>query len=215
MPDESVKPGIRTALRKNEIGDESPYQLSFAGKDESGASFGFMQGDLAAGQPEAKQAFRDALAAAGSSPATIAGLLSRLSVPQPTNPLTDAETKAVNAALLAGRQLVDAMDETILRKVYRDVDTCIATASGANRSIAPKALIYMALWINMTGPPTTLLHWLAGSGVDLRVHVPPPGAIVDGAAMETYLRATAFFSDNHKNLQHMMESAAAGADALG
>src|SRR4051812_22929089 len=37
---------LKAAVRKNEIGDASPYQLSFARKDKSGASFGFMQGDL-------------------------------------------------------------------------------------------------------------------------------------------------------------------------
>jgi hypothetical protein len=52
MVDEMLKPALRVALRLHEIGDLSPYQLGFAGKGKSGASFGFMQADLAAGQPE-------------------------------------------------------------------------------------------------------------------------------------------------------------------
>jgi hypothetical protein len=36
--DERTKDAIRTALRVNEIGRESPYKLSFAGKGKSGAS---------------------------------------------------------------------------------------------------------------------------------------------------------------------------------
>jgi hypothetical protein len=215
MPDPSLKPGIRTALRLNEIGDASPYRLSFAGKGKSGASFGFMQGDMAAGQPEVLKAFRDALAAAGSPSGTVEGLVKRLSVHLVGNPLSAAETKAVNDALLAGRAVVDAMDETILGKVYADLDTCIAKASGAGRSIAPKAALYMALWINMTGHPTKLLVWLAGGDPGLRVHVPPPPATVDGPAIEAYLRATDYFSENPGNFPHMMQSVAAGVTALG
>jgi hypothetical protein len=215
MPDQSLKPGIRAALRLHEIGDASPYQLSFAGKGKSGASFGFMQGDMAAQQPEVLKAFRDALAAAGSPSATIEKLVGRLSVHVVDNPLTPAETKAVNDALLAGRQLVDAMDESILGKVYDDLDTCIAKASGAGRSIAPKAALYIALWINMTGRPTKLLVWLADGNPQLRVPVPPPGTVVDGPAIETYLRATDYFTENPGNFPHMMQSVAAGVHALG
>ena len=42
---ESLKPAIRAALRHHEIGEHSPYRLAFAGKGQSGGSFGAMQGD--------------------------------------------------------------------------------------------------------------------------------------------------------------------------
>src|SRR5262249_48916122 len=102
MPDDLLKPALRAALRVHEIGDASPYQLSFAGKGKSGASFGFMQGDLAAGQSEVKAAFSAILADAGMDPATVAGFLGRLSVHLVGNPLTPPETTRINAALLAG-----------------------------------------------------------------------------------------------------------------
>ena len=151
MPQESLKPGLRVALRLHEIGDASPYRLSFAGKGKSGGSFGFMQGDLAAGQNEVTQTFRTAMAAAGMNAAQIDSLIQRLSVHLIVNPLSPMETDQVNGALLASRQLVDQMDEFILQNVYGGLDRCVATAGQASRSIAPKAQIYMALWINMTG----------------------------------------------------------------
>ena len=60
MPQESVKPALRAGLRMHEIGSASPYKLFFAAKGKSGASFGFMQGDLAAGQPDVTKTFRRA-----------------------------------------------------------------------------------------------------------------------------------------------------------
>src|SRR5271156_2644589 len=128
MVDETLKPALRTALRLNEIGDASPYQLSFAGKGKSGASFGFMQGDMVAGQPEVQQTFHNALEAAGIPAATIDDLAQQLSVPLVSCPLTQDERQEVNAALLASRALVDAMDEIILGKVYDSLDTCTARA---------------------------------------------------------------------------------------
>ncbi len=210
-----LKPALRMALRLHEIGDASPYQLCFAGKGKSGASFGFMQGDMAAGQPVVRQTFRAALATGGIAAATIAALARRLSVPLMACPLAPAERDEVNAALLAGRALVDAMDERIIGAVYAALDDCTARADAADRTIAPKALIYMALWINMTGPPTSLLVWLGGGAPVLRRPVPPAAATVDGPAMEAYLAATDYFVENPLNLSHMMQCAAAGAALLG
>ena len=214
MPDETLKPALRMALRLHEIGDASPYQLSFAGKGKSGASFGFMQGDMEAGQPEVRPTFHDALAAAGIDEPTIAGFAAQLSVPLITCPLATADRDTVNAALLAGSALVDAMDEQILGKVYDSLDTCTARATAAGRGIAAKGLIYMALWINMTGPPSTLLVWLGGGVPAMRKPVPPAGAVVDGPAMETYLGATDYFVENPGNMPHMLQCAAAGAATL-
>jgi hypothetical protein len=210
MVDETLKP----ALRLHEIGDASPYQLGFAGKGKSGASFGFMQGDLAARQPEVQRAFHDALESAGFAEATIEDFAGQLSVPLIACPIAPAERDEINAALLAGRALVDTMDEEILGKVYASLDACTARAHTAGRSIAPKGLIYMAMWINMTGPPSTLLTWIGGGVPALRRPVPPLDAVVDGPAMETYLAATDYFTENPHNLPHMMQCAAAGAAAL-
>jgi hypothetical protein len=215
MPQEELKPGLRLALRLHEIGDASPYELSYAAKGKSGASFGFMQGDLAAGQGVVTQTFIQAMTAAGMDAARIQGLLAQLARHLLANPLGAAETAEVNNALLASRALVDAMDEMLLQDVYRGLDRCVATAAGANRLVEAKAQLYMALWINMTGPPTTLLVWLTGGNPNLPGSVSPPGATVDGAAMEQYLRATAYYMENPGNFPHMISSAAAGMAALG
>jgi len=214
-PIEGLKPGLRLALRLHEIGDASPYRLFFAGKGTSGASFGFMQGDLNAGQANVTATFRNAMSAAGMDAGEIANLLARLAVHLLGNPLSQDETQRVNAALLASRALVDAMDESILQDIYTQLGKCTAAAQNANRQIAPKALIYMALWINMTGPPTKLLDWLRGGDPGLQTPLPPLGNTVQGADMEGYLRATEYYSENPGNLPHMLDSAARGAAALG
>ena len=211
---DALKAALRLALRLHEIGDASPYRLFFAGKGVSGASFGFMQGDLAAGQPEVTNTFRDALAAAQFPASQIDDFLRRLSVHLIANPLDPVDTAAINAALLASRARVDAMDEQILTGVYQQLQRCIATAAGASRTIAAKALIYMALWINMSGPPTSLLRFLAGHDPGMSHPVPPAGAVVDGVAMEAYLHATAYFSENPGNFAHISTCAAAGAATL-
>jgi hypothetical protein len=212
--DDNLRNAITKALRINEIGDDSPYQISFAKKGNSGASFGFMQGDLAAKQPIVQQTFHDVLAAAGASSDVIAGLIARLSVHLIANPLTAQETDMVNKALLAGKNLVDAMDQNILSGVFGGLQQCIDSAAKANKHIDPKALIYMALWINMSGAPTSLLAWLSGQDPGLGAPVQPAGAAVDAAAMESYLGATHYFVENPGNLPHLEASAAAGATML-
>jgi hypothetical protein len=214
MPDEGLKPALRAALRMHEIGGASPYQLSFAGKGNSGASFGFMQGDLAAGQPEVTGTFSGILADAGMDQATIDGFMSRLAVHLLENPLTPQETARINAALLNSKDKVDAMDETILRSVYDGLDGCIAAAQQAGRSIAPEAQIYMALWINMTGPPSKLLIWLHGGDPHLNKPVPAAGPTISAGDIRTYLQATDYFVNNPRNFMHMVESVAAGTAVL-
>jgi murein DD-endopeptidase MepM/ murein hydrolase activator NlpD len=212
--DGALKPALRTALRLHEIGDASPYQLSFASKGASGASFGFMQGDLAAGQPEVTRTFHDVLSAANFSEQRIEQLTAKLSVHLVGNPLSAVDTSAINSALLASKNLVDAMDEMIFAGVCRDLQQCIDTAAKAGRCIAPKALIYMALWINMTGPPTKLLTWLTGNDPGFGQAVPQAGKLVDGAAIENYLRATSYYVSNPGNFPHLQQCAAAGAAFL-
>jgi hypothetical protein len=214
MVADALKPAFRKALRLNEISNASPYRLSFAAKGNSGASFGFMQGDLAAHQPVVTQTFQQALAAAGIPQDTIDALTQQLSVHLTTNPLTPEDTQLVNNALLASKALVDAMDESILQGVYRGVDRCTQSAQNAGRSIDPRALIFMALWINMSGPPTTLLKWLSGQDPGFSQPVPPAGDVVDEGAIRAYLAATPFFVKNPHNLLHIVQSAEAGATLL-
>lgn len=214
MVDVRLKPALRLALRLNEIGGASPYQLSFAGKGKSGASFGFMQGDMAAHQPVVQHTFRAALTAEAFPAADIDAYDAALSVPLIACPLPNVTRFGINAALLDGRAMVDAMDESILGAVYDSLNTCLDAAADAGCAIQPKALLYMAMWINMTGPPTSLLTWLSGGIPALRRAVPPAGAEVDGPSMETYLAATDYYTENPGNLPHIMQSAAGGAALL-
>jgi hypothetical protein len=212
--DDHLRKAITTALRINEIGDDSPYRVSFAKKGKSGGSFGFMQGDLAANQPIVQQTFRTVLAAAGQAADVIDNLVARLSVHLITDPLTTQEEDMIDKALLAGKNAVDAMDQNILGAVFNGVQNCIDTAANANRHIEAKALIYIALWINMSGAPSKLLAWLSGQDPQLGAPVQPAGGSVDAAAMESYLRATHYFMENPGNFPHVQASAAAGAATM-
>jgi hypothetical protein len=216
MPDSAIKPAIRTALRLHEIGDATPYKLFFAGKGKSGGSFGFMQGDLAAGQPVVKAAFAEVMTKAGVDPAKWQAIQGSLCAHCIENPLGSADTGLVNGALSSagGRPVVDAMDEKILGGVYEGLDKCLAAATAGHRTIDTKAMLYLAMWINMTGPPSTVANWLAGHPVTLARPVDPAPAVVDGSAMEAYLRATSYYSENPGNIPHAMQCAAAGMAAL-
>lgn len=214
MPAANLMPAFLRAFRVNELGSASPYQLIFAAKGSAGASFGAMQGDLAAGQANVTKTFHDCLAAAGVSDDKIVTLTAKLSVHLLGNPLSAADTKLVNNALLASKNLVDAMDQQILKGVMKDVDKCISKASGAGRSIEPEALLYIGLWINMSGPPTKLLKWLQGDDPQLPNPIPPAGDGVDVPAIQTYLQATSYYISNPGNWPHMVESVDAGAPLL-
>lgn len=214
MPDNTLKPAIRASLRMHEIGDKSPYQLFFAAKGKSGASFGVMQGDLAAGQTEVAQTFKNAMAAAAIPSDATSSLLQRLSAHLIGNPLDPKERDQVNDALAGSSPLVDAMDEGILGKVYSGVDTCISRAHVVGREITPESQILMAMWINMTGPPSKILAWLDGGNPGLSKPVPTPGSIVDGDAVCTYLRATDYYQQNPQNFAHLIESLNAGLKGL-
>jgi hypothetical protein len=214
MPEERYKPALRQALQFHEIGDKSPYQLFFAAKGKSGASFGFMQGDLAAAQLIVQSTFHQCLSASGFTEDKINGLARQLSVHLIRNPLSRAETERVNSALDAHRDLVDAMDDTILTGVYGGLDKCLAAAEKAKRTIQPLAQLYVAMWINMSGPPTKMLKWLAGDDPQLGVPVEPPGKEVDVKAIQAYLKATSYYRENPRNFPHLEESAKAGAKKL-
>ena len=98
--------------------------------------------------------------------------------------------------------------------VYGGLDKCISTAAASGRTIDGEALIFMALWINMTGPPSKLLTYLKGGDPGLTKPIPKAGNVVDGPTMDAYLGATDFFVKNQKNLKHMRESQAVGAAQL-
>jgi hypothetical protein len=214
-PTADLKAAIRLGVCTNEIPTlADAYKLSFAGKGNSGASFGVTQGDLAAGQPIVQSTFRSALANAGFLDSDIQTFDGELSVHLLSNPLSAADTQRINAALLNSKNLVDQMDEDILSEVYAGVDQCIAAASSAGRHIEPIALIYMALWINMTGPPTRLLAWLKGGDPGLTAPTPPLSGSVAEDDIQTYLRLTSYFTSNPGNLQHMITSAQAGGHLL-
>jgi hypothetical protein len=210
--DDALHDAIAAAVRLHEIGDGDPYRLSFAGKGRSGASFGALQGDAGASSL-ARDTLKAILAAAAIAPAEIDALMAVLAAPCSANPLSAADDRLVAAALAApaGHSLVDAMDRQILAGLCASVDECCATAQAAKRAVEPKATVYMALWINMSGPPTTLKFWLAGNDVWLDRHatrVAAPGATVSVAAIEDYLQATDYFAANPHSFAALQLAAA-------
>lgn len=213
MVSDSVKPALRAALRAHEIGKDTPYRISFAGKGNSGASFGFMQGDLAAHQPVATDAFKQALKD-DFPEAEIEALLAQLSTHSIKNPLSLDMTERVDAALASHRDVVDAMDEEILASVYADLDRCLAACAEGGRTMSDTAQIYAALWINMTGPPTQLLRWLRGEVPQLPTIPPPAPQRVNASAMQSYLLVSRYYSQNPANFAHMKECVAIGAALL-
>jgi hypothetical protein len=214
MPDQALRKALLAALRFHEIGNDTPYRLYFAGKGNSGASFGFMQGDLNTGQAVVKNTFQNVLAAERFPPGEIAALVQRLAQHLINSPLTRAEETEVNAALKAQKKLVDQMDVAIAEDVFEDLDLCIGTATANGRKIDPTAQLYVAMWINMTGKPTKLLTWLRGGDPQLRKRIPKAGAVVDTKAIESYLLATDYYTSNPRNFEHMRESVAKGAPLI-
>ena len=206
MPDDSLKPALRAALRAHEIGDHTPYEISFAQKANSGGSFGFMQGDLAAGQAIVHSTFRRCMAAAGMAEAVITDLEHRLSTKGAKPTIISAnEKQRIDAALQARHDLVDAMDESILQNVYRHLDTCVDVAAEVNRTIDPIAQLYIAMWVNMTGAPTKLLDWLRS---------PERGDTISENNIQGYLRDQKYYREHPGNFPHIVNSAAKGAEKL-
>ncbi len=214
MLNPDVLAGLKTALRDHEISDGSPYCLCFARKGDSGASFGFMQGDLAAKQDEATAAFKTCLQRANFTPQEIGTYVGLLSKPCPDNPLTPEQTERVNQALANATDVVDSMDQKIFEHVSSQVDKCIAAASGTGRNITAEALIYMALWINMTGPPTKLLEWIKGGRPQMAKQPDPAPKTIDGAAIKNYLGCTTYYTENPRNFKRLQESVTRGLAKL-
>jgi hypothetical protein len=216
--DERLDAGIRTALRVNEIGRSNPYHLSFAGKGKSGASFGASQADLAA-RPLARDTLWKLLAQSNVPPAKIALIIGDLSTALYSNPLSTEDDRLVEQALASpsGRDLVDAMDREIMDGVCHLVGDCEEAAKAAGIAIDPTAAIYMGLWINMTGAPTTLKQWVSGNDVWLESHrnqIARPRDRVTEPLILNYLKNTDYFIANPRNLAHLQEAVAAGAALL-
>lgn len=214
MVDQTLLPAIEQTISQNEIGDASPYCLSFARLGASGASFGLMQGDTNASQL-ARDTLRQVLSAAAVDQPTIDRILASVSVPLPSgNPLSASDTAVANDALasIPGRALVDAMDQELLSGVLQGLDSCVAAAATRNMTLAPLAYLYAAPWINMSGAPTSLIVWLKGGAVRGVPSPSPP--IASGADMVAYLQATAYFQANPRNFVHLQQCVQKGAALL-
>jgi hypothetical protein len=206
MVDTALVPAIRAAIRANELGSVSPYCLSYARLGSSGASFGIFQGDTNVNH-QARATLLTALQTFGADPPTCDRILAAVGRPCPNgNPLSPEDTKLANDALSsdAGIQLVDQMDGNLLSVVLGELDSCIAAAATRNQTIASDALLYIALWVNMTGAPDTLCKWLSGTQeVGL---APPVGPVVTALNLQNYLQANTYFRLHPKNFVHMQDS---------
>jgi hypothetical protein len=206
MPNAALIPALMRALKVHEIGrNGDPYEISFAILGRSGASFGAMQGDLAKGGEFVRQTLRDVLRA--QTVPDLEGIMRKLSVQLTSNPLSRDERARVDAALHTERAKVDVMDLRIAREVFDGLDDCIAAAQRGARSIDPRVQLYIAMWINMTGAPTTIKAWLGGSSE----RAPTPGNPVSVADIERYLRTTKYYTEHERNFRHLQESAEDGA----
>lgn len=212
MVDAALFPAIRAAVRANELGGVSPYCLSYARLSNSGASFGVFQGDTNVNS-QARIALTHALSAAGIDTSTIDRLVAAVSMPLPDgSPLSADDSALVNGALAApaGRTIVDQMDDELMVHVVDGIDSCIAASNP--RPIDPEAQLYIALWTNMTGPPTTLTKWLGGTPeIGL---ASPGGDTVAAADLASYLQASSFYQKNPRNFAHLQASVRAGVTLL-
>jgi hypothetical protein len=214
MVDQTLVPAILQAIKTNELGSTSPYCLSFAELGASGASFGVFQGDTNVDH-KARAVLVQVLNAADIDTDTINRVLAAVSLPCPYgNPLSAEDTDTVNDALAsaAGRALVDQMDDALLQVVLGELDSCIAASASVSQTIVDEAQLYIALWVNMTGTPTTLNAWLSGS-TEVGV-APPMGPQVTPFNIESYLQANTYFRLHPHNFAHMQESVDSGATLI-
>lgn len=216
MLDATQTAQVRAAILANEGAQNLAYQLTYAQKGNSGASVGRFQGDLSK-QPAARNAVQAALVANGMGDDDARAIVGKLTVVCGSSPLTAAEDAAVAAALATeqGRALIDAMDEGIIAGILVNVTACQDSAQAGNRAIDNGSLCAMGCWINMTGAPNTMRHWLAGNAVSLDAgDVPaPPSPTVTLAATLGYLQKSKYFAQNPRNFQHLQASIAAGLQA--
>ena len=212
--DQAFIPAVRSAIQANELGPASPYCLSYACLGNSGASFGIFQGDTNV-NARARDTLDNVLRAANVDDDARVRILDAVSRPCPGgNPLSPDDTKRVNDALACsqGRDLVDQMDDGLMRGVLGYIDSSVDAAGRAGKTIDPEAQLYIALWVNMTGAPDTLNRWLGG-GTEMGM-APPDGPIVTVEDIKGYLQASKYFQENPRNFAHMEQSVAAGAKLL-
>src|SRR5258705_12167529 len=99
MVDTALFPAVRAAIKQNELGNASPYGLSYARLGQTGASFGIFQGDTNV-NPLARSTLTDVLNAAGIADATVGSIIVAVSQPLPSgNPLSPDDTGLANTAL--------------------------------------------------------------------------------------------------------------------
>lgn len=206
-------PAIKVAIRSNELGKTSPYCLSFAGLSRSGASFGLFQGDTNV-NATARTVLRQALQAANVDATRCDRIINAVSQPCASNPLSQEDIALANNALSsdAGKALVDRMDAALLQIVLADLDSSIAAAAGRSLTLEAAVQLYICLWSNMTGAPTTLNLWLAGNR-ELGVAA-PAGPVVTRANVESYLRSSSYFQLHPQNFLHMTDSVDEGLATL-
>ena len=110
MVDTNTVPALKLAIKQNEVGNSSPYCLTYARMGTSGASFGIFQGDTNVNQT-ARNTLRQVLQKAGVSSNDCNRIIAGVSQPCPNgNPLSAADTTSANNALAANTDLVDGMD---------------------------------------------------------------------------------------------------------
>jgi hypothetical protein len=212
--DQVFIPAIKKTIRQNEIGSGNPYRLSFARHGKSGASFGFMQGDTNM-NGMARATLKEVLAAAGIDPAAADQIMNALSRPLPNgDPLSPEQSSTVDHALSSagGRPFVDNMDDELLGVVLSGVDSCVAAATSRGITLLPIIYLYIAPWINMSGPPTLLIAWLKGSSI--YGVVPPAPPDLTEQDVQAYLQAMPYFQTYPKNFNHYKECVATGAKLL-
>jgi hypothetical protein len=206
MVDSSLLPAIRAALRENEIGNQSPYVLSYAELGRSGGSFGVFQGDACV-DANARAALKQVLVAANVDSATVTRIVNAVSQPCPNgSPLSPGDQKTADDALDSpkGRSIVDAMDGKTLQVILGELDSSVAAAQSINRSLNPGSQVSIALWVNMTGAPTALNEWIKGATIG--GVAPPAAAAVTRDDVKRYLKGTKFFTLHPKNLIHFEAS---------
>lgn len=204
---------IRVALRANELGSADPYALSYAGIGQSGPSYGVFQNDVYA-STAARTTLWNILMTTGTPSKPAAALVDALRVPCKVCPLGVADEATVCAAMASapGKALVDALDGVTLTMVFGYVARAMDAAASRRLTLDDGAACAVALWVNMTGAPSTLDLWLGGEavaidGVELQ---PPAGSVVSQADIEGYLSHTQFFQQHARNLAHLRASIAAG-----